>query len=103
MELLEKARAMEANGEDVIHMEVGEPGFPTPSFVKKEAIRAITDDRTFYTHSLGIPELRIKIAEHYRQIYQLKIPAERIIITNGTSGPFSYYLGFYLKRGVFSL
>lgn len=99
MELLEKARAMEANGEDVVHMEVGEPGFPTPSLVKKEAIRAITDDRTFYTHSLGIPELRIKIAEYYRQTYRLKIPAERIIVTNGTSGAFLLLFGVLLEKG----
>jgi len=99
MELLEKARAMELNGEDIIHMEVGEPGFPTPSFVKKEAIQAIADDHTFYTHSLGIPELRAKIAGYYLQNYQLKIPAERIIITNGTSGAFLLLFGVLLERG----
>ena len=99
MELLEKARAMEAKGEDIIHMEVGEPGFPTPSFVKKEAIRAIMDDRTFYTHSLGIPELRSRVAEHYSEAHRVNISPERIIITNGTSGAFLLLFGVLLERG----
>jgi len=99
MELLEKARAMEKAGEDIVHMEVGEPGFPTPSFVKKEALQAIVDDRTFYTHSLGIPELRAKVAEHYLKTQHVDVPAERIIITNGTSGAFLLLFGALLERG----
>ena len=99
MELLEKARAMEAKGEDIVHMEVGEPGFPTPSFVKKEAVQAIMDDRTFYTHSLGIPELRARVARHYLEAHGVNIPAERIIITNGTSGAFLLLFGALLERG----
>ena len=99
MELLEKARAMEANGEDIIHMEVGEPGFPTPSFVKKEAVRAIMEDRTFYTHSLGIPELRARVAKHYLEAHRVNISAERIIITNGTSGAFLLLFGALLEQG----
>jgi aspartate/methionine/tyrosine aminotransferase len=99
MELLEKARAMEARGIDIVHMEVGEPGFPTPSFVKKEALRAIVDDRTFYTHSLGIPELRARVARHYLEAHRVNVPAERIIITNGTSGAFLLLFGALLERG----
>jgi aspartate/methionine/tyrosine aminotransferase len=99
MELLEKARAMEARGEDIVHMEVGEPGFPTPSFIKKEAVRAVMDDRTFYTHSLGIPELRARVARHYFETDGVEIPAERIIITNGTSGAFLLLFGALLERG----
>src|SRR5512145_1269173 len=99
MELLEKARAMEANGESIIHMEVGEPDFPTTFFVKKEAIQAIVDDRTSYTHSLGIPELRTKIAGHYRDAHRVPISAERIIITNGTSGAFLLLFGVLFEQG----
>jgi len=99
MELLEKARAIEAKGEDIVHMEVGEPGFPTPSFVKKEAVRAIMQDRTFYTHSLGIPELRARVAEHYLETHRVNISAEQIIITNGTSGAFLLLFGALLERG----
>jgi aspartate/methionine/tyrosine aminotransferase len=99
MELLEKARAMEAKGEDIVHMEVGEPGFPTPSFVKKEAVRAIMEDHTFYTHSLGIPELRERVARHYFESYHVKISADRIIITNGTSGALLLLFGTLLEHG----
>jgi aspartate/methionine/tyrosine aminotransferase len=99
MELLEKARAMEAKGEDIVHMEVGEPGFPTPTFVKEEAVRAIMEDRTFYTHSLGIPELRAGVARHYLESHHVNISAERIIITNGTSGALLLLFGALLERG----
>jgi aspartate/methionine/tyrosine aminotransferase len=99
MELLEKARSMESKGEDIVHMEVGEPGFPTPSFVKKGAMRAIIDDHTFYTHSLGIPELRVRVAQHYLETYHVNIPPDRIIITNGTSGAFLLLFGALFERG----
>lgn len=88
MELLEKAKAMEAQGEDIVHMEVGEPDFSTPDIIKNEAIRAIDEDRTFYTHSLGLPELRRLIREYYLTSESVDISPERIIITNGTSGAF---------------
>ena len=88
MELLEKAKQMEAKGEDIVHMEVGEPDFPSPAPVKEEAIKAVTENRTFYTHSLGLPELRERIAQFYLESHNVKISPERIVITNGTSGAF---------------
>jgi aspartate/methionine/tyrosine aminotransferase len=99
MELLEKAHAMEAAGEHIIHMEVGEPGFPTPSSVKKEAVRAIMEDHTFYTHSLGIPELRERVSRHYLESFHVNISADRIIITNGTSGALLLLFGALFERG----
>jgi aspartate/methionine/tyrosine aminotransferase len=88
MELLEKAKELERNGLQVVHMEVGEPDFASPLAVREAAMRAISDNRTFYTHSLGIPELREMISEHYFKTNGLRISPERIIITNGTSGAF---------------
>ncbi len=99
MELLEKARAMEEKGEDIVHMEVGEPGFPTPARIKEEAGRAVLNDRTFYTHSLGIPELRSKIAEYYAIRDGLDISPERIIVTNGTSGALLLLFGALMDHG----
>jgi len=99
MELLEKARALEATGQDVVHMEVGEPDFPTPSFVKKEAVQAIMDNHTFYTHSLGLAELRARVAEHYVKTHNIRVPAERIVITNGTSGALLLLFGALLEEG----
>lgn len=99
MELLEKAKAMEARGEDIIHMEVGEPDFATPLSIKEEAIRAIRDNRTFYTHSLGLPELREKIAEYYERIEHVRVSPERVLITNGTSGAFLLLFTTLLEKG----
>jgi aspartate/methionine/tyrosine aminotransferase len=90
---------MEAKGEDIVHMEVGEPSFPTPSSVKKGAVQAIIDNRTLYTHSLGLPELRKKVAEYYLNTHQINIPPERVIITNGTSGALLLLFGALLQGG----
>jgi len=86
MEVLERAQAMEARGEHIVHMEVGEPDFATPQSIKEEALQAIEENHTFYTHSLGLPALRRKIAQYYRDTDDIAIDPERIIVTNGTSG-----------------
>ena len=99
MELLEKAKEMERAGEDIVHMEVGEPDFASPQSVKEEAVRAIRENRTFYTHSLGISELREKIAEIYRRDHNVEVSPERVIITNGTSGAFLLLAATLLESG----
>jgi aspartate/methionine/tyrosine aminotransferase len=99
MELLEKARAMEAQGEHIVHMEVGEPDFPTPGLIKDAAHGALISDRTFYTHSLGIPELRRLIADQYQQKEGVRISPERVVITNGTSGAFLLLFSVLLEKG----
>ncbi len=85
MEVMEKAAAMERQGEDVIHLEVGEPDFDTPECVKEAAIRAIRDGKTHYTHSLGLLELREAIAEHYHKQYRVEVSPDQILVTSGTS------------------
>ena len=67
MELLEKAQVLEAQGKHVVHMEIGEPDFTTPTVVKEAALKAIEEGRTFYTHSLGLKALRERIAAHYAE------------------------------------
>jgi len=98
MELLEQARAMEAGGDHIVHMEIGEPDFPTPKSVKIAAREAIENDRTFYTHSLGIPELRKLIADYYEQQEGVHISSDRVIITNGTSGAFLLLASVLLEK-----
>lgn len=98
MELLEKAKQMESRGENIVHMEVGEPDFPTPTLIKDKAIKAIRDNQTFYTHSLGIHELREKIATHYRESEHVDVSPDRIIITNGTSGAFLLLAATLLEK-----
>ncbi|MEW6097414.1 MAG: pyridoxal phosphate-dependent aminotransferase [bacterium] len=85
MEILERAKQIEKDGRQVIHLEVGEPDFDTPNCIKEAAIRAIKEGKTKYTHSLGLLELREAIAEYYLKEYQVTISPEQIIITSGTS------------------
>lgn len=98
MELLEKAQELEARGEDVVHMEIGEPDFATPASIRDAAIRAIEEGRTFYTHSLGLRELREKIAGYYAESEAVRVSPERIIVTNGTSGAFFLLSAVLLDR-----
>jgi aspartate/methionine/tyrosine aminotransferase len=85
MDVLERAAEMERRGEDVVHLEVGEPDFDTPQCIKEAAFRALREGRTHYTHSLGIPELREAICEHYVRRYGVDITPERVVVTAGTS------------------
>jgi aspartate/methionine/tyrosine aminotransferase len=84
MEILARARAMEAAGRDIIHMEIGEPDFPTPDTIKAAGIRALEAGHTFYTPAAGLPALRQAIADDYAE--EVKIDADRIVVTPGASG-----------------
>jgi aspartate/methionine/tyrosine aminotransferase len=85
MDVLERARAMEHDGIDVIHLEVGEPDFDTPQCVKDAVCRALEEGHTHYTHSLGILELREAISRHYYEKYNVSVSPEQIVVTSGTS------------------
>ncbi len=85
MEVMERAEALEAKGEQLIHLEVGEPDFPTPVCIQEAMARAVKDGRMGYTHSLGILPLREAIAEHYQVKYGVRVSPERILVTAGTS------------------
>jgi len=86
VELLTRARELEAAGRDIIHMEVGEPDFATPAPIVAAAVDALNSGKTLYTQSLGLPELRQAISDFYRQRYDVAVPASRIAVTNGASG-----------------
>jgi aspartate/methionine/tyrosine aminotransferase len=86
MEVQTAARVLEAAGRTVIHMEIGEPDFPTPAPVLAEAQRAIAQGGIYYTSALGLPELREAIAGHYADHYGVAVDAERVIVTAGSSG-----------------
>ena len=85
MEVQTAARALEAAGRTVIHMEIGEPDFPTPAPVLAEAQRAIGQGDIYYTSALGLPELRAAIAGHYADHYGVGVDPERVIVTAGSS------------------
>ena len=85
MEVLERAVALEARGRDIVHLEIGEPDFPTPACIQEAALRALKDGQTGYTHSLGILPLREAIAEHYHARYGVAVSPDRVLVTTGTS------------------
>jgi aspartate/methionine/tyrosine aminotransferase len=85
MEVMERAQQLEARGEHLIHLEVGEPDFATPSCVQEAMAKALKDGMTGYTHSLGLLPLREAIAEHYHAKYGVDVSPDRIVVTAGTS------------------
>jgi len=99
MDVLERARAMEREGVDVIHLEVGEPDFDTPQCVKDAACRAITEGHTHYTHSLGNLELREAICRHYFKTYNVSVSPDQIVITSGTSPAMLLIFSALLEKG----
>ncbi|MBQ0757010.1 MAG: pyridoxal phosphate-dependent aminotransferase [Amphritea sp.] len=86
MDLLKRAKELDALGHDVVHMCAGEPDFATPEPVSEAGIAAIRAGHTQYTPAAGIPPLREAIAGFYKERYGLDIPAERVIVTAGASG-----------------
>ena len=85
MEIQTIARQVEAQGHDVIHLEIGEPDFRTPQPVVDAAKRALDGERMYYTSALGLPRLREAISGFYRTRYGVEVPASRIIVTAGSS------------------
>jgi len=85
MEVQTAARALEAAGRTVVHMEIGEPDFPTPRPVLDAARDAIAEGNIYYTSALGLPALREAIARHYAEHYRVDVAPERVIVTAGSS------------------
>ena len=86
MALLARAKELEAAGRSIVHMEIGEPDFPTAEPIVAAGQRALAEGCTRYTAAAGLPELRQAISDHYREWYGVEIPARRILITPGASG-----------------
>ena len=85
MDVLERACEMEKCGQDIIHLEVGEPDFDTPRCIKEAVCRAMDEGHTHYCHSLGLPELREAISAYYQQTYGVAVNPATVIVTPGTS------------------
>ena len=86
MALLARARALEAAGRSIIHMEIGEPDFPTPPAIVAAGAAVINSGEVFYTPATGLPALRQAIAAFYGSRYGVQVSAERIVVTPGASG-----------------
>lgn len=82
-EVLAKAKALEKEGKEIIHLEIGEPDFDTPQNIKKAAIEAMNKGYTHYVPAAGIPELREAIAEHISKSRGLDAKPEEVVVTPG--------------------
>ena len=98
MEVLERAKELEREGRDIVHMEIGEPDLPPPPRVF-EILKNLDGKPLGYTDSFGLWELREAIARHYWETYRVEISPERVIVTTGTSGGFSLIFSALFEVG----
>jgi aspartate/methionine/tyrosine aminotransferase len=89
-EVLVRARALEAQGRDVVHLEIGEPDFDTPREITAAAIGALERGATHYGPSAGLPELRRAIAEDFSRRRGVQVEPERVVVTPGAK-PILFY------------
>jgi len=82
-EVLAKAKALEKQGKDIVHLEIGEPDFDTPKNVKEAAIKALGAGYTHYGPSAGIPELRETIAQYISKTRGIKADPDEVVVTPG--------------------
>ena len=88
MDVMENARKAEDRGEDIIHMEVGQPGTAAPIKAQQALIRQMRNDSLGYTVALGLPALRSRISRLYGEWYDVDLDPKRVVITSGSSGGF---------------
>jgi aspartate/methionine/tyrosine aminotransferase len=99
MDVVARAQQLEAQGRDIVHLEIGDPDFPTPEVIVKAAEDAMSHGDTGYTQSLGLPDLRVAITEHMRATYGVEVNPENIIVTQGTSPAMLLLFGALLDPG----
>ena len=88
MDVMEAARAAEAEDRQIIHMEVGQPSTPAPLQARQAVVEALQRDPLGYTMALGLPALRQGIARLYMQWYGVDLDPNRVVVTSGSSAGF---------------
>ena len=94
-EVLVRARQLEAQGKDVVHLEIGEPDFDTPEYIRRAAVKALDDGYTHYNPAAGYPEIRKIIAEEISKTRGISVNPEEVVITPGAK-PIMFYIIFAL-------
>jgi len=97
MEILARARDLEGRGKSIIHMEIGEPDFPTPDGIVQAGMAALQSGRTHYTPALGLPALRAAIAEQYP--HAVRPDPARVVVTPGASGALQLIFAAMINAG----
>ena len=90
-EVLAKARALEAQGREIIHLEIGEPDFETPEHIVQAGIKALQDGYTHYGPTPGLPELRQAVARNSREVRGIDTNWEQVVVTPGAK-PIMFYV-----------
>jgi aspartate/methionine/tyrosine aminotransferase len=98
MEVLEKALALEREGRSIIHLEVGEPDFPTPSRIVRAATESLAKNETHYTDSRGLAELRAAVARYHERNYGVRVSEDRVMVTMGTSPAMLLVLSLLIEQ-----
>jgi aspartate/methionine/tyrosine aminotransferase len=88
MDVMGEANLREAGGEDIIHMEVGQPATPAPRAARERALKALQHERLGYTEALGMPSLRERIARYMGERYGVTVRPEQVVVTSGSSAGF---------------
>ena len=99
MDVVARARELEAVGRDIVHLEIGDPDFPTPEVIVRAAESSMQGGDTGYTQSLGLPDLRDAITTTMRATYGLEADAADIVVTQGTSPAMLLLFGSVLDPG----
>lgn len=89
-DVLAKARRLEAQGREIIHLEIGEPDFDTPEHIVEAGTRALRDGETHYTPAAGIPQLREAIAAEVAATRGIEVDPEQVVVTPGAK-PIMFY------------
>ena len=90
-EVLARARALERQGKNVVHLEIGEPDYDTPAHIREAAKRALDAGATHYGPSAGLPELREAIAEHIEKTRGIPVEPDEVVVTPGAK-PIMYFV-----------
>ncbi len=99
MDIVARAKELEAAGRDIVRLEIGDPDFPTPKVIADACEAAIAEGSTHYTQSLGLPDLRDAITADYRAKYGVEIDPADIVVTQGTSPAMLLLFGALLDPG----
>lgn len=99
MDVMREAKDLGRAGKGIVHLEVGEPGAPSPKPVREAAMKALEAGRIAYTEALGLPALREAIAGHYKARHGLDVPASRVVVTTGSSGGFIFSFLTLMDQG----
>jgi aspartate/methionine/tyrosine aminotransferase len=89
-DVLRRAQELEASGVDVIHLEIGQPDFPTPPHIREAAVRALEEGHTGYGPSQGLPALRQAIADTAGSLRGLSFSPEQVVVAPGAKALLFY-------------